>query len=307
MGHVKKECPKLKGEAMAKKHLQLTEDVRGLKLFQGRIWKFAILRDAGMEVGAHYHGLCNQATEDLEGSQYHIGGGGPIDQECPFLAYDKVEYYIPSPNRRPERERTIQTLEDMLRSSIIDFGGSWDSHLPLVEFAYNNSYHSSIGMSPFKALYGRKCTTPVLERGGEKQFAGLEILQETTDKVSPWKRIIRFGKRGKLSPHFLGLFTIIERIGLQAYKLDLPPEMNGIHPTFHRGQRQVRGGTRNHSRKEDEETSSQGGGCGESATEASSRRECNMGGRRGDEKAISSFVWVTQDFEDETFLRRGGL
>ncbi|KAI3758147.1 hypothetical protein L6452_05699 [Arctium lappa] len=52
-------------------------------------------------------------------------------------------------------------------------------------------------------------------------------------KVSPWKGIIRFGKRGKLSPHFLGPFPIIEHVGLQAYKLDLPPEMSGIHPTFH--------------------------------------------------------------------------
>ncbi|KAI3667767.1 hypothetical protein L6452_42836 [Arctium lappa] len=71
----------------------------------------------------------------------------------------------------------------MLRSCVIDFGGSWDSHLPLVEFAYNNSYHSSIGMAPFEALYGRKCRTPVcwLE-AGEKQFSGPEIVQETVDQ-----------------------------------------------------------------------------------------------------------------------------
>jgi transposase InsO family protein len=88
------------------------------------------------------------------------------------------------PQTDGQSERTIQTLEDMLRSCVIDFGGSWDSHLPLVEFAYNNSYHSSIGMAPFEALYGRKCRTPVcwLE-AGEKQFAGPEIVQETADKV----------------------------------------------------------------------------------------------------------------------------
>ena len=81
------------------------------------------------------------------------------------------------PQTDGQSERTIQTLEDMLRSCVIDFGGSWDSHLPLVEFAYNNSYHSSIGMAPFEALYGRKCKTPVcwLE-GGEKKIAGPEIV-----------------------------------------------------------------------------------------------------------------------------------
>ncbi|KAI3747092.1 hypothetical protein L6452_09537 [Arctium lappa] len=138
------------------------------------------------------------------------------------------------PQTDGQSERTIQTLEDMLRSCVIDFGGSWDTHLPLVEFAYNNSYHSSIGMAPFEALYGRMCRTPLcwLE-AGEKQFAGPEVVQETADKVSPWKGIIRFGKRGKLSPRFLGPFTVTKRVGLQAYKLELPPEMRGIHNTFH--------------------------------------------------------------------------
>ncbi|KAI3714665.1 hypothetical protein L6452_21623 [Arctium lappa] len=175
------------------------------------------------------------------------------------------------PQTDGQSERTIQTLEDMLRSCVIDFGGSWDSHLPLVEFAYNNSYHSSIGMTPFEALYGRKCRTPVcwLE-AGEKQFAGPEIVQETADKVkcirermkasqdrqksyadkkrrpmefqvgdrvmlkvSPWKGIIRFGKRGKLSPRFLGPFKVLKRVGLQAYQLELPPELSRIHNAFH--------------------------------------------------------------------------
>ena len=68
-----------------------------------------------------------------------------------------------------QSERMIQTLEDMLRACILEFGGSWDMHLPLVEFSYNNSYHSTIGMAPFEALYGRKCHTPLSWRGtGEK-------------------------------------------------------------------------------------------------------------------------------------------
>jgi len=58
-------------------------------------------------------------------------------------------------------ERTIQTLKDMLRACVIDFKINWDHHLPLIEFAYNNSYHSSIGMSPFEALYGRRCRSPI--------------------------------------------------------------------------------------------------------------------------------------------------
>ena len=61
------------------------------------------------------------------------------------------------PQTDGQTERTIQTLEDMLRSCILEFKGNWDQHLPLVEFAYNNSYHSSIGMPPYEALYGRKC------------------------------------------------------------------------------------------------------------------------------------------------------
>ena len=64
------------------------------------------------------------------------------------------------PQTDGQSERTIQTLEDMLRMCVLDFKGSWDQYLPLVEFAYNNSYHSSIGMAPYEALYGRKCRSP---------------------------------------------------------------------------------------------------------------------------------------------------
>ena len=87
------------------------------------------------------------------------------------------------PQTDGQSKRTIQTLEDMLRSCMIDFDGSWDSHLPLVEFAYNNSYHSTIGMAPFEVLYGRKCRTLVcwLE-AGEKQFVGPEIVQRRRTK-----------------------------------------------------------------------------------------------------------------------------
>jgi hypothetical protein len=78
------------------------------------------------------------------------------------------------PQTDGQSERTIQTLEDMLRACVMEYGGAWDTHLPLIEFAYNNSYHASIGMPPYEMLYGRRCRTPScwLEPG-EKQFAGL--------------------------------------------------------------------------------------------------------------------------------------
>ncbi|GKB02840.1 putative reverse transcriptase domain-containing protein [Tanacetum coccineum] len=110
------------------------------------------------------------------------------------------------PETDGQSERTIQTLEDMLRACVIDFGGSWDRHLPLVEFSYNNSYHASIKAAPFEALYGRN-------------FA--------------LKGVVRFGKRGKLVPFYVGPFKIIERISLVAYRLELPEKLHGIHNTFH--------------------------------------------------------------------------
>ncbi|KAJ9556950.1 hypothetical protein OSB04_011564 [Centaurea solstitialis] len=79
---------------------------------------------------------------------------------------------------------TIQTLEDMLRACVLDFGGSWDTHLSLVEFSYNNSYHSTIGMAPYEALYGRKCRTPLCWRETrERILAGPELIQITQDKI----------------------------------------------------------------------------------------------------------------------------
>ncbi|GJY30009.1 putative reverse transcriptase domain-containing protein [Tanacetum coccineum] len=88
------------------------------------------------------------------------------------------------PETDGQSERTIQTLEDMLRACVMDFGGSWDTHLPLVEFSYNNSYHVSIKCASFEALYGRKCRSPVIwTEVGESQLIGPEIVQETTEKI----------------------------------------------------------------------------------------------------------------------------
>ncbi|GJU87521.1 reverse transcriptase domain-containing protein [Tanacetum coccineum] len=141
------------------------------------------------------------------------------------------------------------TLEDMLRACVIDFGGSWDTHLPLAEFSYNNSFHSSIRCAPFEALYGRKCRSPVLwAEIGEGRLIGPELKSYVDScrkmvefnvgdrvllKVSPWKGVMRFGKKGKLSPRYVGPFEVLERIGPVAYRLRLPDELVGVHDTFH--------------------------------------------------------------------------
>ncbi|GJT68585.1 putative reverse transcriptase domain-containing protein [Tanacetum coccineum] len=175
------------------------------------------------------------------------------------------------PQTDGQSERTIQTLEDMLRACAIDFGKGWVNHLPLVEFSYNNSYHASIKAAPFEALYGRKCRSPVCwAEVGEVQLTGPEIVQETTEKivqikqrmqaardrqksyadlkrkpmefqvgdkvmlkVSPWKGVVRFGKRGKLNPRYVGPFKVLEKVGEVAYKLELPEELSRVHNTFH--------------------------------------------------------------------------
>ncbi|GJS89104.1 putative reverse transcriptase domain-containing protein [Tanacetum coccineum] len=115
------------------------------------------------------------------------------------------------PQTNGQSERTIQTLEDMLRACAIDFGKGWVNHLPLVEFSYNNSYHASIKAAPFEALYGRNCHSLVC-----------------------WDRgVVRFGKRGKLNPRYVGPFKVLEKLGEVAYKLELPEELSRVHNTFH--------------------------------------------------------------------------
>ncbi|GJX48399.1 putative reverse transcriptase domain-containing protein, partial [Tanacetum coccineum] len=96
------------------------------------------------------------------------------------------------PQTDGQSDRTIQTFEDMLRACVIDFGNGWVKHLPLVKFSYNNSYHASIKASPFEALYGRKYRSPVCwAEVREVQLTGLEIIQETTEKVIQIKQRIQ--------------------------------------------------------------------------------------------------------------------
>ncbi|KAL4021638.1 hypothetical protein IC575_020444 [Cucumis melo] len=170
-----------------------------------------------------------------------------------------------------QTERLNQVLEDMLRACALEFLGSWDSHLHLMEFAYNNSFQATIGMAPFEALYGKCCRSPVCQgEVGEQRLMGPELVQSTNEaiqkirsrmhtaqsgqksyadvrwkdlefdvgdkvflKVAPMRGVLRFEKRGKLSPRFVGPFEILERIGPVAYRLPLPPSLSTVHDVFH--------------------------------------------------------------------------
>ena len=162
-------------------------------------------------------------------------------------------------------------LEDMLRACVLDHKGSWEKKFPLVEFAYNNSYQKSIQMAPYEALYGRPCRSSLCwTKVGESSITGPNLIRDTSEKVSlirqrlltaqsrqksyadvrrrplefevgdhvflkvmPKRRVVRFGKRGKISPRFIGPFEILERVGTAAYRLALLPSMSSVHEIFH--------------------------------------------------------------------------
>jgi hypothetical protein len=170
-----------------------------------------------------------------------------------------------------QTERTIQTLEDMLRACVLDFGGSWVDKLSLIEFSYNNSYHATIKMAPYEALYGRKCRTPLCWSDiSETVILGPEFIEKSTSqirliqkrmkaaqdrqksyadrkrrplefkvgdkvflKVSPTRGVMRFNQKGKLSPRFIGPYEILDRIGEVAYRLNLPNSLGRVHNVFH--------------------------------------------------------------------------
>nr|GFB22855.1 putative reverse transcriptase domain, ribonuclease H-like domain, aspartic peptidase domain protein [Tanacetum cinerariifolium] len=146
------------------------------------------------------------------------------------------------PETDGQSERTIQTLEDMLRSCAIDFGKGWVNHLPLVEFLYNNSYHATIKAAPFETTEKIVQIKQRMQaaRDRQKSYADLkrkpiefQVGDKVMLKVLAWKGVIRFGKRGKLNPMYVGPFKVLERIGDVAYKLDLPEELSRVHSTFH--------------------------------------------------------------------------
>jgi hypothetical protein len=164
------------------------------------------------------------------------------------------------PQTDGQTKRVNQILEDILRACALKNGKSWDKHLPYAEFSYNNSYQASLEMSTFKALYGRKCRTPLFwNEIGESQVFGPEIIRDAERKVheiwenlritqsrqqsyadnsrrdlsfevddfmylkvSPMRGLRRFKVKGKLAARYIGPFRIIERMGEVAYKLQLP-------------------------------------------------------------------------------------
>ncbi|KAL5569846.1 hypothetical protein UlMin_026421 [Ulmus minor] len=159
------------------------------------------------------------------------------------------------PQTDGQSERTIQILEDMLRACVLDFKGTWNRYLPLIEFSYNNSYQATIGMAPYEALYGRRSpefvedTTQAVKKiqtrmksaqSRQKSYADkrrrpleFQVGDSVFLKVSPFKGVIRFGKRGKLNPRYIGPYEILERVGKTAYRLALPPNLASVHNVFH--------------------------------------------------------------------------
>ena len=168
-------------------------------------------------------------------------------------------------------ERTNQILEDMLRACVLEHNTNWEKCLSFAEFSYNNSFQSSIQMSPFEALYGRKCRTPLYwSEVGERQFFGPAIINEAEKnvtliqdrlkeaqtrqksysdrrrrelsfdvgdhvylKVSPMRGTQRFQIHGKLAPRYIGPYQIISKRGQVAYQLELPFQLSNIHDVFH--------------------------------------------------------------------------
>jgi hypothetical protein len=164
----------------------------------------------------------------------------------------------------------------MLQACALDFGGSWDEHLPLAEFSYNNSYQSSLKATPFEMLYGRKCRSPIrwFEPESNKDFER-DFIKEKQDiidiiqyrlkiaqsrqksyadqkrrtwepnvgdmvylKVSPMKGIRRFRIKGKLSPRYIGPFKILSHNKSVAFELELPMKLKQVHNVFHVSQLQ---------------------------------------------------------------------
>jgi len=175
------------------------------------------------------------------------------------------------PQTDGQTERTIQSLEDQLRTCVLEQGVSWAECLPLIEFTYNYNFYSTIGMTLFEALYGRRYMTSLCwYKLGESSLLGPEVVQETTKKVkmiqekmkvsqsrkksyhdkrrkdiefqvgdhvflrvNPVTGVGRALKCRKMTPHFVGPLEIVEKVGVVVYRVALPPLLSNLHDVFH--------------------------------------------------------------------------
>ncbi|GJT68247.1 putative reverse transcriptase domain-containing protein [Tanacetum coccineum] len=148
------------------------------------------------------------------------------------------------PQTDGQSEKTIQTLEDMLQACFIDFGKGWERHLPLVEFSYNNI--RDVQLTGPEIIH--ETTKKIIQiqqrlqaaRDRQRSYANVkrkplefQVGDRVMLKVSPWKGVIQFKKRGKLNPWYIGPFKILDRVSLVAYRLELPEELSNVHSTFH--------------------------------------------------------------------------
>jgi hypothetical protein len=213
------------------------------------------------------HGVPKKIVSD-RGSQFNFRFWKSFHENMDTKLNFSSTYH---PQTEGRTERTNQVLEDMLRACALKHGGSWDKSLPYAEFSYNNSYQTSLKMSPFEALYGRKCRTPLYwDQTRERQFFGPKLIQEAEEqvqiirenlriaqsrqksyadnrrrplefeernyvylKVSPLREMRRFKVKGKLSPRYIGPFLIFRRVGEMAYQLELPDSLSDVHNVFH--------------------------------------------------------------------------
>ncbi|GJX32586.1 putative reverse transcriptase domain-containing protein [Tanacetum coccineum] len=135
------------------------------------------------------------------------------------------------PQTNGQSERTIQTLEDMLQACVMDFGSSWDTHLALIEFSYNNKTTKKIVQIKERLKTARSRQKSYANK--RRKPLEFQVGDRVLLKVSPWKGVVRFGKKGKLAPRYVGPFEIVEHVGPVAYRLKLPQELSCVHDTFH--------------------------------------------------------------------------
>ncbi|GJS89604.1 putative reverse transcriptase domain-containing protein [Tanacetum coccineum] len=209
-----------------------------------------------LKIWRHYlYGVKFIIYTDHRSLQYFLEKKYPNMRQQRRARYKVAYEHGLSSSNKQSKQTDNSNMEDMLRACVIDFGGNWDDHLPLVEFSYNNSYHISIKMPPYEMLYGRKYRTLICwEEVGSRELASMDVVLATMEKiktirerlkaaqykwksyaynrmrpiefnvgdfvmlkVSSWKCVLRFKNKGKLSPRFTGPFKILKRVGEAAY------------------------------------------------------------------------------------------